>query len=88
MEGQLNSKRGTYTFLFDADNDALGGYYGTPCREMLFGAVLSRQQPICARVYSGDMVLAQHCQQIAAVKKFPIHNSHADYCLTTILKNA
>ena len=59
MEGQFNSNAGTYTFLFDADNDAFDGYYGTPCGEMLFGAVLSRQQPICARVFSGDMALAQ-----------------------------
>ena len=75
MEGQFNSNAGTYTFLFDADNDAFDGYYGTPCGEMLFGAVLSRQQPICARVFSGDMVLAQHCQQITAVKKTAEHNS-------------
>ena len=60
MEGQINFQTGTYTFLFDADNDAFGGYYGTPCGEMLFEAVLSRQHPICTRVFSGDMVLAQH----------------------------
>lgn len=77
MKDHQETTTGTFVFLFDADNDAFGGYYGTPCGEMLFGAVLSRQQPICARVYSGDMVLAQHCQQITAVKKTSEHNSAA-----------
>lgn len=77
MEDRQETNTGTYAFLFDADNDAFEGYYGAPCGEMLFGAVLSLQQPICARLYSGDMVLAQHCQQITAVKKSTKQNSTA-----------
>lgn len=77
MEDRQEINTGTYVFLFDADNDAFEGYYGTPCGEMLFDAVLSLQQPICARVYSGDMMLAQHCQQITAVKKSSEQNSTA-----------
>lgn len=76
MEERNKVHTHTYTFLFDADNEAFDGYYGAPCGEMLFGAVLSLQQPICARLFSGDLVLAQHCQQITAVKKSSTQNSH------------
>lgn len=37
---------GAYAFLFDADNVAFDGYYGAPCGEMLFRAVLSLQQQL------------------------------------------
>ena len=76
MEDRNKVYIGAYAFLFDADNDAFGGYYGSPCGEMLFRAVLSLQQPVCTRLFSGDLALAQHCQQIAAVKKSSTHNSH------------
>lgn len=76
MEDRNKVYIGAYAFLFDADNDAFGGYYGAPCGEMLFRAVLSLQQPVCTRLFSGDLALAQHCQQIAAVKKSSTHNSH------------
>ncbi|MBQ7329127.1 MAG: hypothetical protein IJX01_04395 [Oscillospiraceae bacterium] len=65
-----------YTFLFDADNEAFDGYYGAPCGEMLFSAVLSLQQPVCTRLFAGDLVLAQHCQQITAVKKSSTQNGY------------
>lgn len=65
-----------YTFLFDADNKVFDGYYGAPCGEMLFSAVLSLQQPVCTRLFAGDLVLAQHCQQITAVKKSSTQNGH------------
>lgn len=76
MEDRNKVHTGAYAFLFDADNDAFGGYYGAPCGEMLFSAVLSLQQPVCTRLFSGDLVLAQHCQQVTAVKKSPTQNSH------------
>jgi len=75
VENRQETSTGTYVFLFDADNDAFEGDYGAPCAEMLFDAVLSLQQPICAKVYSGDMVLAQHCQRISSVKKTSKQNS-------------
>lgn len=76
MEEHNAAYTGAYTFLFDADNEAFDGYYGAPCGEMLFSAVLSLQQPVCTRLFAGDLVLAQHCQQITAVKKSSTQNGH------------
>lgn len=77
MEGQLNSNTGTYAFLFDADADVFSGNYGVPCGKMTFDAVLALQYPSYARVYSGDMVLAEFCQRIFVVKKASTRNSSA-----------
>lgn len=67
----------TFTFLFDVGNEAFDGYYGAPCGEMLFSAVLSLQQPVCARLFSGDLALVLHCQQITAVQKSPEQNTYS-----------
>lgn len=75
MEEHLNSNAGTYTFLFDADTDVFRGNYGVPFGKMTFDAVFALQQPVYAGIYSGDMVLAELCQRIAAVKKAPARNS-------------
>lgn len=51
MEDHNAAYTGAYTFLFDADNEVFDGYYGAPCGKMLFSAVLSLQQPVCARLF-------------------------------------
>ena len=76
MEDHNAAYTGAYTFLFDADNEVFDGYYGAPCGKMLFSAVLSLQQPVCARLFSGDLALALHCQQITAVKKSSTQNGY------------
>lgn len=75
MENHINSGAEAYVFLFDADTDDFRGNYGVPCGKMLFDAVLSLQQPVHTRVYSGDMTLADLCQRISAVKKDPTQSS-------------
>lgn len=69
MENQINSNAETYVFLFDADTNAFDGNYGVSCGKMIFDAVLGLRQPIHARVYSGDMMLATLCERVSAVKK-------------------
>ena len=76
MEDHNAAYTGAYTFLFDADNEVFDGYYGAPCGKMLFSAVLSLQQPVCARLFSGDLALALHCQQITAVRKSSTQNGY------------
>lgn len=76
MENRQETNTKAYVFLFDADNDVFEGDYGTPCGQMLFGAIWSLQQPVCARIYSGDMALALYCQQITGVKKSSAQNSY------------
>ena len=51
MSENMNSQAEPYVFLFDADTEAFGGDYGTPCGQMLFGTILSLQQPVCARIF-------------------------------------
>lgn len=59
----------SYVFLFDADAAAFGGDYGAPCSKMILDAVLALQQSVHARVYTGDMALAELCRRVFAVKK-------------------
>lgn len=75
MEDHVHSDTKPYVFLFDADTDSFHGSYGVPCGKMLFDAVFALRQPICARVYSGDMMLAELCQRISAVKKSSVQSS-------------
>jgi len=62
---------GAHAFLFNADTPELGGYYGYPCNKMLFDSVL-RNNSNCAihsRIYCGDILPYNLCDQICEVKR-------------------
>lgn len=75
MKNHIDSNTKPYVFLFDADTDVFGVDYGSACGKMLFDAVFALRQPVCASVYSGDMMLAELCRRISAVKKSPAQSS-------------
>ena len=65
-----------YSFLFHADvQDDEEEDRSVACEQTLFDAVLTLPEPICANVYSGDLLLAELCQRISAVGKSPCQSS-------------
>lgn len=57
---------GIYVYLFNADE--IDGNYGYVCNKMLFDSILKRDY-VYSRIYSGNVLLYNLCEQISEVKK-------------------
>ena len=63
------SEYGMYAYLFNAD--AIGDNYGYVCNKVLFDYILKRDA-VYSRIYSGDILLYDLCEQISEVKRIGI----------------
>ena len=61
-----HSEHGVYVYLFNADE--INGNYGYVCNKMLFDSVLKKDS-VYSRIYSGDVLLYNLCEQISEVKR-------------------
>ena len=60
------SEYGVYVYLFNADE--IGENYGYVCNKMLFDFIL-KMDSVYTRIYSGDILLYNLCEQISEVKR-------------------
>ena len=60
------SENGVYVYLFNAD--AIGGEYVYNCNKMMFDTIVESDF-VWSRIYSGDVLLLELCQQISEIKR-------------------